>query len=481
MSVAPITRPFTTGDATELARRILEGRFTTESGRCGLREWRGSFWEWYGGKRWVRRGKEWLVDVVILELEGSFVKEGRSTEMMEVSGGKVEQVARTIEAIVRLEVQEVPCWLDGTGEGRPDPKFCVGFEDVVVDVGGTARALAGGAMEWRTVERDETWFDTYTVPCKWDPAAQCPRWMRCLEEWFGGDEESKELAARVMGYGLVASRKYGRAPLLIGKIRGGKGVFVRRWKRMLGPAFYGTSMNGLVSTFGLDGTQYARVVSVGEVHGMERAGGETFASLWKNWVGGDDVRVPIKYQAAASGVMAALPVMSSNEMPALPNKGAGMSGKLVVLPFDHSFVGREQFDLEEELDGELAGVARWAVEGAVRLEAEVGAERKWPVSGRANEVLRVYRLMNNPFDGFLEARFVKNPEGFVAGRVIRGEWTSWLQATGVPLRVAPSQVVMKLEQESTWGVYRVQMGGGEERGLRGLRGLSVRSQPEDEV
>lgn len=480
MSVAPMTRPFETGDATEIARRILADRFTTEAGRLGLREWRGSFWEWYGGRKWVKRERQWVEDQVILELADAHVRgTGRgAVEVLEVGGSKVEHVVRTMEAMVRLEVQDVPCWLDGTGEGRPDPRYCVGFEDVVVDVRGTALRRMGGVGGWSVVERDETWFDVFTVPCAWDGEARCPRWMRCLEEWFGVDEESKELAARMMGYGLMATRKYGRGPLLIGKIRGGKGVFTRRWKKMLGSAFVGTTMSHLVSNFGLAGTQHARVVSVGEVHGLERTGGEAFAGIWKNWIGGDEMPVNIKYQGAVVGVVRALPVMSSNEMPALPNKGAGMSGKLLVLPFDHSFLGREQLDLEEELDGELPGLARWALEGAVRLEGEMAPERKWPVSERAADVLRTYRIMNNPFDGFLEARFVRNPEGRVATRVVLAEWQDWLRSTGMPIRVAPNQVMLKLEQESTWGVRRYREPGG---GDRCLKGLSVRREAEDEV
>lgn len=492
MSVAPMTSPFRVADVMEMARRVLQARWTGETGRLLLREWRGCFWEWFAGSRWMKRDVEWVKDQVILELEGCYVMEGQAIAPMQTpSGTQVNDVVRAIMAITRLENVEVPCWLDGEGVDRPDPKYCVGFRNVVVDIKGTVEAMrelrpvlgtvANGqfvGIPWKTIPRDESWFDVYTVPCDWDPEALCPRWSRCLEEWFGGDEASKELAARVFGYGMLSTRKYGRAPLLIGKIRGGKGVFVRRWKKMLGAGFHGTSMSHLVTGFGLNGTQHARVVSVGEVHGLERNSGEVFSSIWKNWVGGDEITVNMKYAQPVTGVMRALPVMSSNEMPMLPNKGAGMSGKLLILPFDNSFLGREQFDLEEELDGETAGIARWAMMGAVRLEFEESGARKWPVSERADEVLRTYRLMNNPMDGFLEARFERAAEGFAASRVVHGQWRSWLRETGMRLSVPLNQLLLRIEQESTWGVYRYREAGG---GERGLKGLAVRRESDDEV
>jgi phage/plasmid-associated DNA primase len=174
----------------------------------------------------------------------------------------------------------------------------------------------------------------------------------------------------------------------------------------------------------------------------------------------------------------AAPLMQSNEIPVLPNKGRGLSGKMMVLPFEVSFEGREDFDLEDDLRRELPGIAAWAVQGAIDLE-NADRENKWPVPDAAGEAMRLYHLQNNPFDSFLEARFHRNSSGFTANSIVRTQWNSWLKANGVKMHVPKNILIQKIVQDSSWDLRQTRQSVNEGHD-RGVSGLTLKIEHDDE-
>lgn len=466
------------GEPMHLARKLMETRYRTPGGKPGLRFWRGNFYQWYAGK-WTMRTARWMENDLYRALENvSWVVGGAgnrlTTERCAPDSRMVTEVARAIEVVQEVTTEHCPCWLERPTnmlDSTFDPMHTVAFEDVLVDVKTTARLWDGeGPVAWVTAERTEDYFEPVVLPVNFDQDAQCPVYMEKLTEWFT-EPETRELFARVSGSILLPTRKYQRGPSLIGKIRGGKGTNTNLWKKLLGGAFFGTSMRAMAGPHGLEGMQGARVIVVSECTDLESAAGQVFAGVWKNTIGRDEVTINPKNKTQIKCVLDATIVLVSNQIPKLPNKGEGMSGKMLFVPFDHSFRGAEDFDLEAKLEAELAGIARWMLEGAVRLEKERDPARKWPVGSRTQALLDQYRIVNNPFDAFLEARFVRTPEGFASGSVVRAQWNDWRQRNRVRVHVSDNQLLMKIEEESSWGVIRGRHGA---EGTRGLRGMSVR-------
>lgn len=462
------------GEPMHLARFLMGTRYQTATGRPGLRFWRGSFYHWYAGQ-WVKREHRWVENDLYRALENVQWAEavGRGQTVMQrcaPDSRMVAEVARCLEVVQEVGVEKAPCWLVPNDEH--DPMHCVAFQDRVVDVQRTAEAWDGvGPIPWVTFERTEDYFEPVVLPVEFDADAQCPVYEQKLGEWFT-DPVSRELFLRSSGYLLMPTRKYQRGTALIGRIRGGKGTNTRLYKRLLGPAYFGTSMRESAGTFGLQGAEASRAIVISECTDLESAAGQVFAGIWKNIVGEDEQTVNRKHLPSVRCVLGANVVMVSNQMPRLPNKGEGMSGKMLFVPFDHSFRGAEDFNLNERLDGELAGIARVMVEGAVRLEKEPRADRKWPVSERTQALLDQYRILNNPFDAFLEARFVRVGTGFASAVEVRRQWHDWRSRNQVRLHVSENQLLMKLEEESSWGVVRARFGA---ESIPGLRGMALRS------
>jgi putative DNA primase/helicase len=468
----------------KVARAVLEGRYTTETRGRGLWWFRGTFWEWKGGK-WVRRSMEEVKDGLWRWLEDVYVTvgggDGAVIRRFAPEGKKVGNVLDALRSIVRMPYSKMPAWL-GKQEESPDLETTVAFRDKLVSV-------TEGKVEVR--ERDERWFDVGLVDCEWNPGAECPRWMQALEEWSLGDEAWKELLRRWMGYCMMSSRKYARWMLKYGKIRGGKGVTDKVTEMLVGGegAFLGRSLDDLTGRFSLKGLETARVVNVSEVNGLDGREGEKCAQVLKMILGQDKIFIDVKYEAGVEAEVDAAVQVSANEIPVLPNRGMGLSGKMLVLPFEVSFLNREEYGLVRKLGEELEGIAAWALEGARRLEEETDQGKKWPEPGRAAEVRRLYHLQNNFIDSFLEARFVRvkveegdSPgRGFVPSRIVQSEFRSWKRenkVTGEAFKIPENQLILRIVQDSTWEVWKYRKPNG---GERGLKGLLVRREQEDEL
>lgn len=461
-------RPLDGAEPMTVARGfMMDGR--TPSGGQGV-WWRsGRFWKW-DGSRWRVREVGKMENEVWRWAENAWYTLRMSSQEVVVKRlvpdrAMVANVVRAMEAASEWEGDTGPTWLAGGGEGM-DPGLCVGFEDVVV-------CVEGG--RFRTVKRDERWFDVVTVPARWEEGAKCERWERAVEEWGEGDPQWSELLRRWMGYCLVGSRRWAKWMLMQGESRAGKGVIADVMRRMVGAdAWFGTSVGDLGGEFGLDGIEEARVMSIAEFSRGEEGVGEKVARVMKNVVGEDVVTVNVKFERQRRMMVRAAPMIQANMIPKLPNQGQGLSTKMLVLPFTKSWAGREEFGLRERLMGEMAGIAAWAMEGARRLEETGG--RVWPRPTQAVEVEKRFRTEHNPLEAFLEARCVAQAGGFVPGSVLWHAWCDWVQVNGLRVSVPRNKLMERLETETTWRVKRhrkrVTRDGGEEL-VRGLAGVGL--------
>lgn len=459
--------PLESLEPVKVARRVLRDYFTGSTGHQGLYRWRGEFWYW-DGDQWKILREDEIREKSLLILEDAVWEQmtanGPVIRRYAPDKNKIEGVVVALEALCRLNKEQAPCWI--VPQTNPiDPMHCIAFKDCIVDVKNS------DTDDWATVPRDQRWFDTSVVPHSVNIDAECPRWMKALDEWGGGDPEWARLLQQWFGYCLMGTRKYAKWLLMYGKIRGGKGTICNVLKQLTGPTTYlSTSLEDLANEFGLDGMELSKVLSISEVSEIDSKSGERVCRILKNIVGRDPMTVNVKYRRQLRNVVVgAAPLMQSNEIPVLPNKGRGLSGKMLVLPFDVSFEGREDFDLDADLAKEIPGIAAWAVRGAIELEAS-SRDDKWPTPAAAKNAIRLYHLQNNPFDSFLEARFIRNEKGFTANEIVRGQWESWLRANKVKMHVPRNMLIQRVVQDCSWDLRqtRLSMNEGHHRGVSGM-------------
>lgn len=469
-NVADVGNPLTSVEPMKVARRVLDSLWPAEDGVPGVVEFRGEVWAWEereGWSRWCRLGDVKLEDRVRLGLENAKVEKGGDGGMVSfnVNNGKMREVVACIKTLAREamgEREEAPCWL---GHGEPLFGFdtTMAFRNCLVDV-------AGGVVRKR--ERSRKWFDTCTSPLNYEPGAKCPVWEKAQEQWSGGDVGWKKLNQRVFGLVMLPGVHHQRWALIYGRAGTGKSVEMNVMEELVGKeSFFATDLSSLAGRFGLDGAQSARIINIKEVTGLEGSVAEAASGRVKRVLSGDKQIVDTKNVRAQQNVrIRALPVMTSNMMPKLPNRAEGLSQKMLVLPFERVFRGQEGEDLglEAKLKGELEGIAAWAVEGARQVEGSGPLER-WPVPAGAADVLRGFQMANNPADGFLEARCIEAAEGFVPHSLLWREFSDWMRVNQVQVKVPKNRLTLWLVEEGTWELRRDRLSDGGERGLRGLR------------
>ena len=467
--IGSVSRPLENGQLKTLAEGFLMSEGMTEGGGRGMWWWNGMWWVWYGG-RWEVRDHETVEYQMLFWLNDVWVRVGDVMEKVEGGKRKCEEVAWALRGICLAPWKTAPVWIKGR-EGRPDAKRCIAFEDVVVSVVGGGGEVVGPG--------EETWFGPLVVPCGWDEGAKCERWEQALREWGCGDAEWGRLAKRWAGYCLMSHREYRKWMLLQGVPGGGKGVSCHVLGALLGQAMTSRDMDGISGEYGLVGVQYANLVSVTEVSKLNSANGQRFGKVAKQIVGGDALTINDKYEKVLNDVPhhAAL-MMSSNPIPVMPNENEGLSAKMLVLPFQRSFdKGGMEVGLKERLvREELAGIARWAVEGAAELEAAKEEER-WPVPAEAQETRKAFTLTNNPVDQFLSVYFVEAEDGFVSSEIVKRQWREFTRRNEVPF-ISENMLLIELMGQSTWKIRKYRQ---PEGGKRGMKGMSLRREFQEDL
>ena len=455
-----INSTLSSAEPMQVARFLLRTKFSTPNNRNGLYYWRGVFYEWYADE-WKPRSQEWVESSLWNALENltfQTVSNGVvSQQRFAPNLSKVQNVLRAIQAVATLAHEKIPVWMGG--DNPPDGRCSISFQDQILNT-----------KTMKLDDRDDSWFDPHVLPVSWEDGTEPPHtWLRCLEEWSGGDEKWVNLLQRMFGYCLLPHREYAKWFLFYGKIRGGKGTIMSVLKSLMREGYMGTCLEDIAGQFGLWGIEQARVMAINEVSEITSREGEAACRVLKSIVGRDPISINRKYEPPLRNVVVdAVPIMQANEIPKLPNKGQGLSSKMVVLPFTVSFLGREDYGLLGKLLEELPSIARWAAQGAIELENEQDPQLKFVMPDAAQETVEEYTTVNNPYDEFLEDCFTPSTGAFVSTKVVYENWKAWSRTLKIG-QISQGQFIHKLLQDSTWVITKHRLKNGGSRGLRGLK------------
>lgn len=460
MTAFSVSSPLPSGANVAVATECISRLFTTRGARRTLWHHKG-LWYRYDGSRWTRWNEEDLYRFLYRELQGAYVSTRDGDVPLSVSRKLIAEVVAILDANLQL-TGDLPCWR----RSGPEPDYCIHFKDQVVDLG-------NGDLD--LLESNADWIDPVQIPVFYENRIVCPRWEQCLNEWSGGDEAWVSLLQEWMGYCLLPTTRYARWMMMKGPVRCGKGTITKVLQMLLGDEnCVNYSLADFTDPFGLDGVQGARCLVVNEVSDLKGVEGERATQILKSIIGEDPVRVNRKYQRAQMNVrLRVKPTLVTNQTVRLPNKGRGLSSKMLILPFTNSYLGREDEHLIDTLRDELDSIAAWCVEGARRLVRNRG---RFTELEAAEEERREYLLENNPWDQFLEARFLQRPQGFVSTEMIWREFNDWKRSTGSRLDAPRNRIISRILEEGTWTLRRHRPG---PNAPRGVQGMSLRSNPDD--
>ena len=240
-------------------------------------------------------------------------------------------------------------------------------------------------------------FTTNLLPYDYNPASECQRWIKYLNQIFLNDMETINFVQEAVGYAFQKSIPTAAIFFLIGDGGNGKSVFIDVISNLCGAEnVCNISLNKLSDE------KYLL-----ELFGkMINVSGETPSSkcidtaLIKSVVSGDWVTGREVYQKPKKFKPFAKHYLGMNSLPQIEDNTHGMWRRIYVIDFPRKFTESEMdVELTDKLLNELSGIFNWALEGYKRLRKR---NFKFKESTNINHAKSRYKRQNSPVLGFIE-------------------------------------------------------------------------------
>jgi P4 family phage/plasmid primase-like protien len=212
---------------------------------------------------------------------------------------------------------------------------------------------------------------TKLAPVKYDPAAECPVWKKCLSDWMLGDEEKVGYLQRQAGYTLTGCTNEEVMPILWGSGRNGKTKFYVTIYNVLGDGEYAKAANfdSFVVKKGDEGMPNdiagwcgMRLIVAAEGEHSKRLA----EAKLKLCIGRDPVVGEFKYQEEFTYIPTYKVWLVTNPKPRIVGTTEAIWDKIHFVSWKRYYCPEERdAELQEKLDAEASGILNWMIEGCL--------------------------------------------------------------------------------------------------------------------
>jgi len=223
---------------------------------------------------------------------------------------------------------------------------------------------------------------TKRVYVRYDPNAQCPRWIQFLYEIFDGDREMVDYMQRLIGYCLTGEVREKKLFFLYGpQANNGKSTFTDILTLLLGDAYLKKipvkafmrykDANPNAPNENLASLRGARVSISDETEHLDRLNGPMIKELTGVT---DRITTRHNYGSNFSFVPTHKIFIICNQLPTIDGSDPAIWNRVQCVPFDVVFVNKELHpeaegpsadkEIHGKLRSELNGIFAWAIEGA---------------------------------------------------------------------------------------------------------------------
>ena len=197
-------------------------------------------------------------------------------------------------------------------------------------------------------------------------------WLKFLSDVFPNDPEMVTFIQRLLGYSLTGSTKEQKFFMFLGTGRNGKGTLLNTFQNIIGDYAKGIPTTTLLESRNPQHAQsLARLQGARFVRGAELPVGQVWnESLVKTMTGGDVITANHMRQNSFDFVPKFTLIVDGNTKPRIRTTDAAMKARMTLVPFDASFIGREDRSLPDRLQAEAGAILRWCIEGAVAWQKD---------------------------------------------------------------------------------------------------------------
>ncbi|MBN9520105.1 hypothetical protein J0H58_16520 [bacterium] len=349
---------------------------------------------YHAGKTYLYDGTRYVPCDELPMLIRDFMKAKKIGQSNNVVGN-VKEVVQSIAWRDATVYGPMPFW-HGPGQPFQGARHVVTFRNGLLDLSGDAKLTP----------HSPHWCSSSCLPFDYDPAAACPRWVQFLKEVFEGDDERADLLGEFIGYCLVPDISHQKALLMLGESRSGKGTIAGVIAGLLGSGYTGFSLPLLITPHGPTQLRNKLVAVVGEVELANDPNRVKIVEGLKAVIGGDEIVMNEKHnpRITSERVLARF-VIAANRKPSLFDASGALLNRMLLLPFDVSFAGREDTSLEAKLRAELPGIANWALAGLKRLRSN----GRFTVGAASRAAAADFGARTAPVLSFVRERLLVHP------------------------------------------------------------------------
>lgn len=281
------------------------------------------------------------------------------------------------------------------------------------------------------------YFTTVELPYDYDVTAQCPTWLRFLNEVFENDELSKRCLQQYFGYCLVNHNRLQKMALLVGKSRAGKGVITDTVAEMIGEANTSSpSLESLNNNSTLEAMAKSSVAFIPDAHSVHHSHSNAVVSKLKQITGQDSITYHRIYIGATTHKFPCKIFMSTNAFPEFNDPSGALAARMLVFYFTKSFKGRENPLLRQQIKAEIAGVTQWAIQG---LRDLINNGYRFTESEQAINEKDEIRASMSPLSPFVSAFCVVEPNTQVTIKELYMLYRTWTIMDGAKFNVTMSK------------------------------------------
>jgi len=230
--------------------------------------------------------------------------------------------------------------------------------------GGTINLLTG---EVRSHDRED--MLTKIASVEYDPDAKCPLWEKFMLEIMDGNQKMVDFIQRALGYSLTGETIEHKMFVLWGNGANGKTTMLETVGFVYGDYAKAAEFTTFVAkkdaktgaTPELAMLRGARFVSATEGEKQHKLA----ESLVKQLTGGDTISARHLFCEYFQFRPQFKLWLGTNHKPEIPGTDDGIWRRICLIPFNVSFLGREDDRLQEKLKREAPGILAWMVRGLV--------------------------------------------------------------------------------------------------------------------
>ena len=293
--------------------------------------------------------------------------------------------------------------------------------------------LQNGTLDLHTATLEphrRTDLITKLAPVRYDPGARCPMWLAFLDRIMAGNPDLIAFLQRAVGYALTGDTSERCLFILHGSGANGKSTFLNVVSALLGEDYAQQTPTDTLLTKPWGNTipnDVARLRGARLVTAQETEEGRRLAeSLVKQMTGGDKLTARFLRAEFFEFVPNFKIFLATNHKPEIRGTDKAIWDRIRLIPFDVTIPEHEQDKhLAEKLQGELAGILCWALDGCLAWQRDgLGepAEVKRATAG--------YRAEMDVVESFIEDCCHLSPMAVASKGALYDAYCKWCEQSG---------------------------------------------------